>query len=143
MNELSREAWLLMSDLVLDNQRRRKVADATGISFARVRAIRRLAREPMSMKQLAALLGVDPPNVTPIIDDLEAQGLVRRKPHPDDRRAKLVELTAKGRKKAEKADEILATPPAALSDLSEKDLKTLERILAGVRDASNGQAATK
>lgn len=101
MNELSREAWLLMSDLVLDNQRRRKVADATGISFARVRAIRRLAREPMSMKQLAALLGVDPPNVTPIIDDLEAQGLVRRKPHPDDRRAKLVELTAKGRKKAD------------------------------------------
>ena len=50
----AREVWLLMSDLVLDNQRRREVSDALGMSFGRARAVRRLARRPMSMRELAA-----------------------------------------------------------------------------------------
>ena len=66
--------------------------------------------------------------------DLESQGLVSRRPNPDDGRAKLVEATAKGKKLAKKADAILATPPAALSDLSDDDLETLRRILANVAD---------
>jgi DNA-binding MarR family transcriptional regulator len=92
----AREVWLLMSDLVLDNERRREVADALGMSFGRARTVRRLARRPMSMSQLAAALGIDPPNATTIVDDLERRGLVRRRPHPTDRRAKLVEATRKG-----------------------------------------------
>ena len=86
-----------MSDLVLDNGRRRQVSEALGMSFGRTRAIRRLARRPMPMGELAAMLGMDPPNVTVLVDDLEAQGLVRRRPHPTDRRAKLVEATRKGK----------------------------------------------
>jgi len=35
--DTAREVWLLMSDLVLDNERRRDVADALGISFGRAR----------------------------------------------------------------------------------------------------------
>jgi DNA-binding MarR family transcriptional regulator len=126
----AREVWLLMSDLVLDNQRRREVADAVGISFGRTRAIRRLAKRPMSMRELAAALGIDPPNATVVIDDLESQGFVRRRPHPTDRRAKLVETTPKGQALAEQADAILATPPAALSALSPDELETLRQILA-------------
>ena len=93
----AREVWLLMSDLVLDNERRRDVAEALGISFGRARAVRRLARKPMSMGELAAALGIDPPNATVVVDDLEALGLVRRTPHPTDRRAKVVEATRKGK----------------------------------------------
>jgi hypothetical protein len=37
-----REAWLLMSDLVLDHGRGREVTDALGISFGRARAVRRV-----------------------------------------------------------------------------------------------------
>ena len=129
------EVWLLMSDLVLDNTRRREVSEGLGISFARVRAIRRLARGPMSMGELAAALGTDPPNATVMVDDLESQGLVRRKPHPTDRRAKVVEATHKGKTLARRADTILATPPPALSDLSADDLAALQRILASVRAA--------
>ena len=125
----AREVWLLMSDLVLDNQRRREVADAVGISFGRTRAIRRLAKRPMSMRELAAALGIDPPNATVVIDDLESQGFVRRRPHPTDRRAKLVEATRKGKDLARRVDAILATPPAGLSALSAKDLDALRRIL--------------
>jgi DNA-binding MarR family transcriptional regulator len=132
---IAREVWLLMSDLVLDHERRREVAEALGISFGRARTIRRLARRPMSMGELAAALGIDPPNATVVVDDLEALGLVRRRPHPTDRRAKLVEVTRKGKELARKADEILGTPPAALGALSTDDLEALRRILDSVRAA--------
>lgn len=125
----AKEVWLLMSDLVLDNNRRREVSDALGISFARARAVRRLARQPMSMGELAAALGIDPPNATGVVDDLESLGLVRRLPHPTDRRAKIVEVTRKGKDMARRADAILATPPPALSALGTRDLESLRRIL--------------
>jgi DNA-binding MarR family transcriptional regulator len=121
-----------MSDLVLDNERRRDVAEALGISFGRARTVRRLARQPMSMGELAAALGIDPPNATVVVDDLEALGLVRRRPHPTDRRAKVVEATRKGKEMARRADTILATPPQALSELSTDDLEALRRILKSV-----------
>lgn len=129
----SREVWLLMSDLVLENTRRREVSEALGMSFGRTRAIRRLARAPMSMRELADALGIDPPNATVVVADLESQGLVRRRPHPTDGRAKLVEATRKGKDLARRADAILATPPPGLGALGADDLQTLRRILEGVR----------
>jgi DNA-binding MarR family transcriptional regulator len=125
----AQDVWLLMSDLVLDNQRRREVTDALGMSFGRSRALRRLARKPMSMGELATVLGIDPPNATTLVADMESQGLVRRRPHPTDGRAKLVEPTRKGRQLARKADNILATPPPALSALPPEDLDSLRRLL--------------
>jgi DNA-binding MarR family transcriptional regulator len=127
--ELSRSAWRAMGDLVLDNQRRREVADAVGLSFGRIRAIRRLARRPMPLGELASMLGTDPPYATVIVDDLETKGLVRRRPHPTDRRAKLVEVTAKGKELARRADTILNTPPASLTALPPAELENLVRIL--------------
>jgi DNA-binding MarR family transcriptional regulator len=128
----AREVWLLMSDLVLDNERRREVADAVGISFGRARTVRRLARRPMSMRELATALGIDPPNATVVVADLEAMGLVQRRPHPTDGRAKLVEATRKGKALARRANAILATPPPALDSLSTEDIETLRRILESV-----------
>ena len=131
-SDLSREVWTLMSDLVLDHQRRRQVSDAVGLSFSRTRALRRVADKTMSMGELAAALGIDRPNVTVLVDELEEQGLVRRRPHPTDRRAKLVEATRKGKNLAKRADEILGTPPAALSTLEREDLEALRRVLTGI-----------
>lgn len=128
----SREVWLLMSDLVLDHERRREVTEALGISFGRARAVRRLARKPMSMRELADTLGIDPPNATVVVDDLESLGLVRRRPHPTDRRAKVVEATRKGKELAKRADTILATPPSGLTALSTTDLELLRQILTRV-----------
>lgn len=130
--ETAREVWLLISDLVLDHQRRREVTEALGISFGRSRALRRLARRPMSMGELAAALEIDPTNATVVVDDLESLKLVRRKPHPSDRRAKLVEPTREGREMAGRADAILGTPPPSLSALCTEDLEALRRILGGV-----------
>jgi DNA-binding MarR family transcriptional regulator len=130
--DAAREVWLLMSDLVLDNTRRREVSEALGMSFGRVRAIRRLARQPMSMREFAATMGIEAPNATVVVDDLEATGLARRRPHPTDRRAKLVEATRKGKALARQADAILATPPDGLAALAEDDLEALRALLARV-----------
>ena len=131
-SDTSREVWLLMSDLVLDNERRREVSDALGISFGRARTVRRLARRPMSMGELAAALGIDPPNATLVVDELESLKLARRRPHPTDRRAKVVEATRKGKEMARRADAILAAPPPELSALGADDLEALRRILGSV-----------
>jgi DNA-binding MarR family transcriptional regulator len=132
---LSTEVWLLMSDLVLAKQRRREVVDAAGISFARTRALRRLARRSMSMTELAQSLEIDKPNATTVVDELEALGLVRRTQHPTDRRAKVVETTAKGNEVAARADEILGTPPPAIRELGRERLTTLREILTQATDA--------
>jgi len=129
---LCRAVWLAMCELVLDNERRREVSVAVGLSFGRIRAIRRLARQPMVLRDLASALGVDPPYATVVVDDLEALGLVRRRPHPTDRRSKLVEATRRGKDVARRAEAIISTPPAALDALDDVDLEALSRILGRV-----------
>lgn len=129
---LAQEVWQIMSDLVLANQRRREVADAAGMSFGRTRAIRRVARKPMSMGELAGLLGMERPNATTLVNDLEEQGLVVRRADPNDRRTRLVEATPKGKEIARKAEKILKTPPEGLEDLSTGDLETILRCLAAI-----------
>ncbi len=122
-----------MADLVLDNERRREVSEKTGLSFGKMRALRRIAARPMSMSELAALLGVDPPNLTTVVDGLERLGLVERQAHPTDRRVKFVAVTPEGAALAQQAEEILDRPPAGLVDLPLPDLEALVQILARVR----------
>ena len=124
------QAWQAMADLVLNNERRREVSEQVGLSFGKIRALRRIARRPMPMSELASLLTVDPPNLTAVVDDLEGAGLVERQAHPTDRRVKLVVATPEGAALAQKADEILARPPASLRALPADDLESLVRILA-------------
>jgi DNA-binding MarR family transcriptional regulator len=126
-----------MSDLVLNQLRRRAVSDATGVSFGKTRALRRLARRPMSMGELAAALDIEKPNATTVVAELEAAGLVQRRPHPTDRRAKLAEVTARGRQLARRAEKILATPPSGLTALSTEQLTTLARILERISGDSS------
>jgi DNA-binding MarR family transcriptional regulator len=128
-----REAWRAMADLVLDNERRREVSERTGLSFGKMKALRRIAVQPMSMRELAGLLGMDPPNLTPIVDDLERAGLVERQAHPTDRRVKLVVASPAGAALAQQAQEILERPPPGLVNLPDDELEALARILSKVR----------
>jgi DNA-binding MarR family transcriptional regulator len=127
--DLARRAWRAMSDVVLDHDRKIAVSEALGMSWTRTLALRRLATQPLTLRALAERLAADPPYVTLMVDDLEERGLVHRMPHPEDRRAKLVELTAAGRAAAARADAILDEPPAALHDAGAEDLAALLRVL--------------
>src|SRR5438477_7966889 len=51
---------------------------------------------PLPMGQLAETLACDASNVTGLVDRLESRGLVRRRPAPQDRRVKVLELTPTG-----------------------------------------------
>lgn len=123
-------AWRAMRTLVVElNDRRTEAAAALGMSFVRVKALRRLARAPMTMRELAAELSIDAPYTTVVVDDLEQRGLVERRPDASDRRRKIVAPTPDGIRLARAAQRILDMPPAALSQLPPDDLAVLDRIL--------------
>ncbi len=52
---------------------------------------------PCHQLRLAEILGIDRTTMVDLVDQLESSGFVRRRPDPDDRRARLVELTSRGR----------------------------------------------
>jgi DNA-binding MarR family transcriptional regulator len=135
--DVAERAWRSMQDLILDNDQQRAVSEALDMSFARIKALRRLAWKPMTGRQLADALGTDPPHVSLIVDELEQKGLVARTPHPTDRRAKIVTVTPAGRRAAQKAERMLGEPPAALRALPAQELATLDRIVAALLAAQD------
>ncbi len=126
-------AWQAMRTLVLDRyDRRAHVAAELGMSFVRVKALRRVARSATTMRDLAADLAIDAPYTTVVVDDLESRGLVERRPDAADRRRKVVAVTPAGARAARTAQRLLDVPPGALSGLPDTDLAELERILHAV-----------
>lgn len=55
------------------------------------------APEPLSPRAIADALIVTSSTVTGLLDSLEKRGLIRRTPHPSDRRMLLIEITDAGR----------------------------------------------
>ncbi|SFN16321.1 MarR family protein [Actinomadura madurae] len=112
--------------------RRREVSEALGMSFFRVKALRRIAAAttPLTLRDLAEALVTDRPYATLVVDDLVGRGLVERSPHPADRRSKIVTVTEVGRAAAAEAERILDTPPPELHDLPPEDLAVLDRVAA-------------
>lgn len=124
-------AWQILVSLVMESRGdwRRKVTEATGLPFSRVRALKRLRDWDRTLSELAAEMGTDAPAATVIVNDLETRGLVERRPHPEDRRVKLVSLTAEGRKVIAVVRKIADQPPAVLTNLPEQELAELRRIV--------------
>ena len=94
-----------------------------------------------SQHDLARGIGIEGPTLTRHIDQLEAGGLVRRVPHPDDRRAVLVEPTEAGVElHARLLEVVIAFNRSLTQGLSHDDLETLRRTL-GVLEANVGTSA--
>lgn len=54
-------------------------------------------------QQVGAAMGIDPSTMVSLIDELERAALARRRPHPQDRRAREVIVTEKGRRTLDRA----------------------------------------
>jgi DNA-binding MarR family transcriptional regulator len=57
------------------------------------------AGEPLSLSELASRLSCVRSNMTQLVDRLEADGLVRRVDHPEDRRSVKAAITEEGRRR--------------------------------------------
>lgn len=121
-----------MSALVLENKDawRRSVVELTGLPFSRIRILRRLERHPLTVKQVAEAATIDAPAATVAVNDLEGRGLVVREINPENRRSKVVSLTAAGRELLGAVNEVADPPPAALAALDGEDLRALREILS-------------
>jgi DNA-binding MarR family transcriptional regulator len=131
-NPMADDVWRAMSSLVIDNRDswKRAVVERSGLPFSRIRVLRRLARGPMTVKQVAAAATMDAPAATVAVNDLEDRGLVVRTPEPTNRRCKVVSLTEAGREMVATIDATDDPAPDILMGIDEADLRKLQAILA-------------
>lgn len=106
------------------------------VSFARYEVLMLLVfsrRGTLPMSTISTRLQVHQTSVTNAVDRLEGAGLVRRLPHPSDRRTTLVEITPAGRSLAETATTLLNDEVFARPGLSRRDTTSLVGILGRLR----------
>jgi DNA-binding MarR family transcriptional regulator len=109
------------------------------LTFARFEALVLLSfarRSALPMRVMGERLQLHPTSVTNIVDRLEADGLVKRLPHPNDRRATLVEITEPGRERLQAATAAVTDIDFGLHGLTAKQTEQLIELLTRVRRAS-------
>ncbi len=110
-----------------------------GLTFSRFEALTLLSfaqDHSLPLGKMGERLMVHPTSVTNTIDRLEADGLVRRLPHPADRRTTLAQLTDEGETMARKASEALKDIEFGLAELKPAELRSLETDISKLRERS-------
>ena len=102
-----------------------------GITAMEWAALLRFDEEPsLSQAGLARLLGIDRTTMVALVDQLEGKGLVTRRPHREDRRKNVVELTAEGRSVKKRAAGLVdGCERQYLSALTKLDAQQLKAAL--------------
>ena len=106
------------------------------LTFARYEALVLLyfsRRGALPLGKMGDRLMVHPTSVTNSINRLEAQGFVRRIPHPTDRRTTLAEITPEGREVVEQATAVLVEARFGLNALAEEEAVELTRLVEVLR----------
>jgi DNA-binding MarR family transcriptional regulator len=121
----------LLRDLVAAEQ---PILDAHDVSMWGYVVLNALDQSPVrTQAALADAIGADKTRIIPTLDELQQKGYIERRPDPDDRRVRLLEITPSGRevKNAVQVD-IQRGEERWLSELTaqERDvfLRALERM---------------
>ena len=131
--ELGRFSGYLMARIGQANSRRFAAALAPHGLHPRDFGVMNIVavRAGISQQQLAEHTGIDASSMTALIDELEALGLAERRPHPDDRRARAIHLTAAGEEKLAELRRLAGQIQAELmSGLTTAERRTLQELLA-------------
>ena len=129
--EFMRVMWALDHALHRDSKRMRSSLGVTGPQRFVIRIVGRFPE--LSAGRLAGLLHLHPSTLTGVLKRLEAQGLLRRRPDPDDRRRCLLELTAKGQRlNIETAGTIEAGVRRALHGASPRQVDAARELLSAI-----------
>ncbi|MEU6758147.1 MarR family transcriptional regulator [Streptomyces sp. NPDC046685] len=105
----------------------RERAATLGLTASQATALREMSG-PMTMRELADRMSCEPSNTTFVVDKLEKQSLIKRHPHPTDRRAKHLVLTPEGAALRTRLLELLAVD-SPLSGLTPQEQRVLHGLL--------------
>jgi len=131
-----REAWRLIGDYWFGGEMQERfhaACETANISPPQLKAL--LSLEPgagQPMRDLAHAWHCDASWVTCLVDGLQDRGYVERQPHTNDRRVKVVALTALGAKVKDEALAVLHEPPASLEVLNADEQRQLRDLMAKV-----------
>jgi DNA-binding MarR family transcriptional regulator len=107
-----------------------------GLTFPRYEALMLLSftrRGALPLGKIGERLQVHRTSVTNIVDKLEADGLVRRVPHAEDRRATLAEITPAGRETAARATAALNDAAFGIDALGNDEQEAVTALLRALR----------
>ena len=110
-----------------------------GLTFPRYEALMLLSftrAGALPLGKMGERLQVHRTSVTNIIDKLEKDGLVRRVPHAEDRRATLAEITEEGRRVASAATKAMHGALFGVGALGAEQQEALTEILGELRLAA-------
>jgi DNA-binding MarR family transcriptional regulator len=103
-----------------------------GLSEVRLQLLLMVRHHPnqeLTLGQLAMALDLSPRTVTSLVDLLERDRLVSRKPHPHDRRATLVRMTQAGRDKVDQVwDELWSRHLPLLAGFTAEEMADLRHL---------------
>jgi DNA-binding MarR family transcriptional regulator len=88
------------------------------------------ANDGAIQQRVGAAMGIDPSTMVALIDQLERAGLAKRRPHANDRRAREILITAKGRRTLQRGRELAkGVEGEVLSGLSPTERRRLVALL--------------
>jgi DNA-binding MarR family transcriptional regulator len=134
--KLEAETWSLLADLFMLQRPLMMALCREFDLFPPQLMVLKALDQPRPMRDVAATLACDSSNLTGITDRLEERGLVKRTSDEKDRRVKLLVLTDEGQRLRREVVGRLNKPPAAIDNLSDRDLQDLQDLLQKALGAS-------
>lgn len=114
---------------------RRAAMEQAGASVPRLELLYELhCNGPRKMADLADTLGVTPRAVTTLVDALEADDLVKRSPHPTDRRITMIDITADGAKVEAQFGAFQAAVMDLFAHIEDSDAAAMQRAFQTLLD---------
>jgi DNA-binding MarR family transcriptional regulator len=99
---------MFVSYRAMDERVRQAMRDAGyDVTVAQARLAQRIAEEGTRLTELADRAGVTKQTASLLVAALEREGLVERVPDPADGRARLIQLSPRGRQAAQRAMEVV------------------------------------
>ena len=129
---------LLTCTNLVEGTIRQRLRASFDCTLPRFDLLAQLERHPegLRMSELSQRLMVTSGNVTGLADQLEAEGLIRREPVADDRRAIRIRLTPAGRKRfAEMASEHEAWVVSTMGSLTRAEQQQLHALLGKLKES--------
>jgi DNA-binding MarR family transcriptional regulator len=121
---LYRAHWALATELAA-------ALEPLGVSARGFHVLQAALSGEHTQTELAAMVGLDKTTMVVAVDELERAGLAERRLSPDDRRARIINVTAAGKRKVAEAEKVKQRVQAeVLGELSAREGEALMDALS-------------